>query len=203
MIKSNGTFIPDLAADTVNLRELTKQNAIFKWTETHEKDFQNIKDTFTTDMLFKHYDKKNAFIFVVAHFTGLCAILAQGQSIEQSKAVAFPTRTTRAKKYSQLELEATAIDFGLSQFCHILAGGPKVTVVTDQQPLQSLWTSKRKPSARMDRLLLRHQDINHGAVEKKGKENPADFIRRYTILLHKLPQSIARETKEHQKLLFL
>ena len=39
MIRSNGTFIPNLAAATANLRELTKQNAVFKWTETHEKEF--------------------------------------------------------------------------------------------------------------------------------------------------------------------
>ena len=90
MIRLNGTFIPNLAAATANLRELTKQNAVFKWTETHEKEFQNIKDTFTTDVLLRHYDtNKNTFIFIDAHFTGLCTILAQGQSIEETKAVAL------------------------------------------------------------------------------------------------------------------
>ena len=58
MIRSNDTFILDLAAATANLRELTKQNAFFKWTETHEKEFQNIKDSFTTDILFRHYNTK-------------------------------------------------------------------------------------------------------------------------------------------------
>ena len=97
MIRSNGTFIPDLATSTANLRELTKQNAVFKWTETHEKEFQNIKNTFTTDVLLRHYDtNKNTFIFVDTHFTGLCAILAQGQSIEQTKTVALASRTTTA-----------------------------------------------------------------------------------------------------------
>ena len=141
MIRSNGTFIPDLVAATANLRELTIQNAVFKWTETHEKEFQNIKDTFTTDVLLRHYDtNKNIFIFIDAHFPGLGTILAQGQSIEQTKAVALAslTTTTAEKNYSQLDLEATAIDFGFHQFRHILAGGPQVTVVTDQQPLQSL-----------------------------------------------------------------
>ena len=118
-------------------------------------------------MLFRHYDKnKNTFIFVDAHFTGLCAIPAQGQSMEQTKAVTLASRTTTAaeKNYSQLDLEATAIDFGLRQFRHILAGGTQITVVTDQQPLQSLWRSKKKPSARIERILLRHQDINHCVV---------------------------------------
>ena len=76
-------------------------------------------------------------------------------------------------------------------------------MVTDQQPLQSLWRSKRKPSARIERILFRHQDINHFVVWKKGKENPADFLSRHAIPLHKLPQRIAEETNEHQKLLFL
>ena len=206
MIRSNSTFIPDLAAATANLRELTKQNAVFKSTETHEKEFQNIKDTFTTDVLLRHYDtNKNTFIFVDAHFTGLCAILAQVKSIEQTKAVALASRTTTAteKNYSQLDLEATAIDFGLRQFRQILAGGPQVTVVTVQQPLQPLWRSTRKPLARIERILLRHQDMDHCVVWKKEKENPADFISSHAIPLHKLPQRIAEETKEHQKLLFL
>ena len=166
MIRSNSTFIPDLAAATANLRELTKQNAVFKWTETHEKEFQNIKNIFTTDVLLRHYDtNKNTFISVDALFTGLCAILAQGQSIEQTKAVALASRTTRAteKNYSQVDLEATAIDFSLHQFRHILAGSPQVTVVTDQQPLQSLWRSQKKPSARIERILT----VSYG---KKGKK---------------------------------
>ena len=58
MIRSNGTFIPDFDAATANLRELKKQNAVFKWTETHEKEFQNIKDTSTSDVLLRHHDTK-------------------------------------------------------------------------------------------------------------------------------------------------
>ena len=97
MIRLNSTFIPDLAAATANLRELKKQNAVFKWTETHEKEFQNIKNTFTTDVLLRHNDtNKNTFIFVDAHFIGLYAILAQGQSIEQTKAVTLASQTTTA-----------------------------------------------------------------------------------------------------------
>ena len=59
--------------------------------------------------------------------------------------------------------------------------------------------SKRKPLARIERILLNHQDINHCVIWKKGKENLADFISRHAIPLHKLPQRIAKEIKEHQK----
>ena len=62
--------------------------------------------------------------------------------------IGFTNHHSRRKKnYSQLDLEATAIDVGLHQ---ILAGGPQVTGVTDQQRLQSPWRSKRKPSARIE-----------------------------------------------------
>ena len=76
-------------------------------------------------------------------------------------------------------------------------------IYADEYTTQSLWRSKKKPSARIERILLHHQDINHCVVWKKGKENLANFISRHAIPLHKLPQRIAEETREHQKLLFL
>ena len=206
MIRSNGQFIPDLAAATANLRELTKDSTTFVWSEAHETEFRNLKKAFNEDVLLRHYDTNAPmFIFVDAHCTGLSAILTQGPSIDATKAVAIASRTTTdaEKNYSQLDLEATAIDFGLCQFRHILVGGPPVTVITDQQPLVSLWTSKRKPPSRIERILLRHQDINHRVIWRKGKDNTADYTSRHAIPIDKLPTYIKEEPKEHQKLLFL
>ena len=206
MIRSKGQFIPDLAAATANLRELTRDINTFVWSDAHETEFQNLKKAFNEDVLLRHYDTNApTFIFVDAHYTGLSAILTQGASIDATKAVAIASRTTTdaEKNYSQLDLEATAIDFGLRQFRHILVGGPPATIVTDQQPLVSLWTSKRKPPSRIERILLRHQDINHRVVWRKGKDNPADYTSRHAIPIDKLPACIKDEAKEHQKLLFL
>ena len=95
MIRSNGQFIPDLAATTANLRELTKNNTTFKWLAAHEKGFQNLKEAFKKDVLLRHYDvNAPTFIFVDAHVTGLSAILTQGPSIDATKAVALASRTT-------------------------------------------------------------------------------------------------------------
>ena len=116
MIRSNGQFIPNLAAPTANLRDLTKNNAVFEWSDAHEAEFQNLKSAFIKDVLLRHYDTNSpTFIHVDAHYTGLSAILAQGPSIESSQAVSVASRTTRKaeKSYSQLDLEATAVDFGL------------------------------------------------------------------------------------------
>ena len=203
MIRSNGQFIPNLAAATANLRDITKNNAVFEWSDAHEAEFQNLKSAFTKDVLLRHYDTNSpTFIHVDAHYTGLSAILAQGPSIESSQA-ASRTTTKAEKNYSQLDLEATAMDFGLRQFRHILVGGPPVTVVTDHQPLVSLWNSQRKPSSRIERTLLRHQDINHTLIWRKGIANPTGYTRRYAIPIDQLPAHIAKEAQEHQTLLFL
>ena len=47
--------------------------------------------------------------------------------------------------------------------------------------------------------------INKNGIkpDPKRKDNPADFINQHAIPLQKLPQRIAEETKEYQKLLFL
>ena len=206
MIRSNGQFIPNLAAATANLRDLTKHIAVFEWSDAHEAEFQNLKSAFTKDVLLRHYDTNSpTFIHVDAHYTGLSAILAQGPSIESSQAVSVASQTTTKaeKNYSQLDLEATAVDFGLRQFRYILVGGPPVTVVTDHQPLVSLWNSQRKPSSHIERILLRHQDINHTLIWREDIANPADYTSRYVIPIDQLPAHIAEEAQEHQKLLFL
>ena len=163
MVRANGEFIPDLAVMTANLRELTKKHIKFSWTESHEQEFKNIRNAFNDSVLLRHYDStKPTFIFVDAHITGLSAILSQGPTPEEAKAVALASRTTTQteQKYAQLDLEALAMDFGLRRFQHYLIGGPNTTIITDHQPLESLWKSNRKVSIRLERIQLRHQHIN-------------------------------------------
>ena len=51
------------------------------------------------------------FVFVDGHNTGLGAILAQGESIEESKPVALASRTTSQseRNYPQIDLEAKVL----------------------------------------------------------------------------------------------
>ena len=159
MICPNGQFIPNLSAATANLRGLIKDNAVFQWSDAHEAEFRNLKSAFTKDILLRLYDTNlPTFIHVDAHYTGLSAMPAQGLSIESSKAVSAASQTIAKveKNYSQPNLEATAVDFGLQQVRHILIGGPPVTVITDHQPLVSCWNSQRKPPSQIERILLRH-----------------------------------------------
>eukprot|EP00794_Sanderia_malayensis_P005811 gene5811-6508_t len=53
----------------------------------------------------------------------------------RKQSLSLYTTTDAEKNYSQVDLEATAIDFGLQQFRHILVVVPPVTVITDNKYL--------------------------------------------------------------------
>ena len=73
MIRSNGQFIPNIAAATANLRDLTKDNAVFQWTDAHEAEVSTPKE-----------HQKLPFLFnVPVHCTILPEQLQEAQSKNQ------------------------------------------------------------------------------------------------------------------------
>ena len=59
-------------------------------------------------------------------------MLGQQDNTNSIKPIAFASRTAKAaeSRYPQLDLEALAIDFGLSRFRNYLTGAPhKITVI--------------------------------------------------------------------------
>ena len=202
MVQSNHDFIEGIAQKSEHLRKLTKKHAEFKWNSNCEKEFKCIKKSFTEDALMRHFDPTlPTFISVDAHNSGLSAILQQGNSLEEAKPILLASRATTAveARYPQLDLEALAIDFALRRFRYYLIGGPQVTVITDHKPLISIFANIRLGSIRVDRIKLRHQDIDYKVIWRKGKDNPADFLSRHAIPLEELPKDIKKETKEFEK----
>jgi len=202
MVQPNHDFIEGIAQKSEHLRKLTKKHAEFKWNSNCEKEFKCIKKSFTEDALMRHFDPTlPTFISVDAHNSGLSAILQQGNSLEEAKPILLASRATTAveARYPQLDLEALAIDFALRRFRYYLIGGPQVTVITDHKPLISIFANIRLGSIRVDRIKLRHQDIDYKVIWRKGKDNPADFLSRHAIPLEELPKDIKKETKEFEK----
>ena len=170
MIRSNGRFIPELAAAEASLRKTSKDINTFYQTEAHETEFQNLKKAFNQEVpLLNHGPNAPTFVIVNAHQTGLPAILTQGTSTDPTKAVTLASRnTTDADKYySKLVLEATVSDFSLPQFRNILVGVHQLHLSPTSSLCCQLWTSKRKPPSRINHILLRQQDIKYGAVRRE------------------------------------
>ena len=95
MIQSNKDFIPNLATRTEHMRQRLKKHFKFTWDEHCQREFDDLKESFTEATLLHHYDpSKPTFICVDAHRSGLSAILMQGNDRETSKPIAFASRTT-------------------------------------------------------------------------------------------------------------
>ncbi len=202
MIQSNKDFIPFIAQKSAHLRALTKKGSRFKWDKHCQREFEELRDAFSEDMLMNHFDaSKNTFIRVDAHRSGLSAILMQGDSVEDAKPVACASRATTQveHKYPQLDLEALAVDFGLRRFRYYCVGGPTVTIVTDHKPLLGVFGNTRNGSVRSNRIKLRHQDVRFELLWRKGSQNPADFLSRRGTPLDELPNTLRKETTEFEK----
>ena len=146
---------------------------------------------------------KPTFIFVDAHFTGLGAMLAQGDDITSAKPVASRTTSQAESQYPQLDLEALSIDFGLRRFRDFAVGPPnKITIVTDHKPLCSVFNGNRQGSIRTERIKDRHQDIRHTVKYQRGSSNQADYLSRHAKPIHMLDASEQSESEDLNNLLY-
>lgn len=201
MLQSNKNFIPLLASKTINIRNLLRKDTKFEWSKQCQLEFSKIKEEFSKDILLRHFDPKcTTEIHVDAHRSGLSALLVQIVDGEKN-IVGVASRATTAveTRYPQIDLESLAVDFGLRRFRFYIAGGPRVTVVTDHKPLRSIFKNLRKGSIRSERIKLRHQDIDYEVKWEKGITNPADYLSRHATPLKNMPKHIEEETKELEK----
>ena len=207
MMQSNAEFIPAFAQKAAPLRELTRNNIRFKWTEVHERTFRQLLAEFKEDTLLRYFDiSKPIYIITDAHQTGIAATLSQGDTLESAKPVAFASRKTTdaERKYPQLDLEGLGVDFGLRRFRNYIVGAPHtVTIVTDHMPLCSVFNSNRTGSIRTERFKQRNQDIRYKVIYQKGKSNQTDFLSRRGTPIQQLGAEEQKESEEVDNLLYM
>ena len=183
MVNYSSRYIADYATITEPLRALTKKNSRFIWNTAHQEAFDNLKEALTHAPVMSYFDvKKNTFLTVDASPVGISAILSQKDSrSENSQIIAYASRalTPVEQRYSQTEKEALSIVWAVEHF-HLYIYGSHFTLVTDHKPLEVIYGSaSSKPSARIERWVLRLQPYTFSVVYKPGKDNPADFLSRH------------------------
>ncbi|CAB4022967.1 Hypothetical predicted protein, partial [Paramuricea clavata] len=205
MMQSNSDFIPNFAQLAAKLRELTKKHARFVWNTEYQTAYEVLIARFKQNTLLQYFEMSTqTFLFTDAHQTGLGAMLAQGDSIENARPVAIASRTTNAaeQRYPQIDLEALAIDFALRRFRQYIVGSPtKIQVITDHQPLCSIFNGKRQGSIRTERIKLRHQDIRFTVTYQRGKINQSDYLSRHAKPIEKLTREERQEADDLNNLL--
>ena len=129
------------------------------------------------------FDKdKVTYVTVDASPVGVSAILSQktkDKNDEKVVAYASGALTEVEKRYSQTEKEALATIWGVEHF-HLYLYGNEFTLATDHKPLDAIYGSRKsKPSARIERWVLRLQPYSFKVVYKPGNDNPANYLSRH------------------------
>ena len=121
-------------------------------------------------------------VIVDASPVGLGAILSQKQKDGSHRPVYFASCALTVVKrcYSQTEREALAIVWACEKF-HMFLQGKDFVMVTDHKPLETIYSPKSKPPARIERWALRMQPYRFKVVYKPGPQNAADSLSRLTL----------------------
>ena len=189
----NMTFLPRFAELVAPLRTLAKTKGPFRWTEAHEKSFQELKVALAKDCLNNtYYEDRTTLVYADAGKMthdksepgGFSAILVQIEpKTGRPLIIHYASRTisTTEAKWAQVELEARAIRYGLDKFRFYLEGHPGFTVMTDCKPLVPLFNKVPLPKScppRIARQIIALQDLSYTLEHCPGSRNIADWTSR-------------------------
>ena len=113
-------FLPKLSSLCEPLRELTKKNADWVWSDKQDIVFKTIKNLVIKAPVLRYYDvNEEVTIQFDASQDGLgCVLLQNGQPV----AFASKTMTEIEKRYAQIEKECLAIVYACEKFNQYILG---------------------------------------------------------------------------------
>lgn len=178
-------FIPNLATVNYSLRELLKQQSPFTWKPEHQYAFVKIKELIGDVRYLGYYDPKDRTLLVTdASGVGLGAVLLQFKE-NQPRVISYASKSLSEteKKYPPIEKEALGIVWGIERF-KIYLLGIQFELETDHKPLETLFTATSRPTARIERWMLRVQAFKFKVIYRKGSANLADSLSRLGATVH-------------------
>ncbi len=186
-------YIQNYSSITYPLRQLTKANAQFHWTEQHEAAFNRLKTALSNSPVLAHFSLTSPTRLVTdASPWAVGAILLQQQPDMSYRPIAYGSRSLSQTemKYAQIEREALAIVFGCEHF-HTYLYGRTFELETDHRPLEHLFNPKPRPTgkpppARIERWILRLQEYDFKVIYRPGRSNLADSLSRLPLATTKV-----------------
>ncbi|KAJ8344863.1 hypothetical protein SKAU_G00290560 [Synaphobranchus kaupii] len=179
LVSYSSRFIPQFATLSEPLRCLTRKDIPFSFGLEQKQAFEALKDGLAKAGTLAYFDK-DAPTKVIADAgpVGLGAVLVQSQKGEMVP-VCYVSRalTDCERRYSQTEKEALALVWACERL-HPYVYGRQFDLITDDKPLESIYSPRSKPCARIERWVLRLQPYDFRVVHIPGKTNIADPLSR-------------------------
>ncbi|XP_062865163.1 uncharacterized protein K02A2.6-like [Trichomycterus rosablanca] len=138
-------FLPNLASVLHPLNKLLQIGTKWEWSERCKKAFKETKSLITSDELLTHYDPSWPIRLACdASPYGIGAVLSHTMADGSERPIAFASRslTSAERNYAQIDREALSLVWGIKKFHHYLYG-QRFTLVTDHQPLVSIFNPRK------------------------------------------------------------
>ena len=179
LVQYSAKFLPNFAQEAEPLRSLLGKNEPFVWGEAQERSFQKLKELAAGASTLAYFRGDcNTRIIADAGPHGLGAVLTQLQDGEW-RAISYASRnlTEVERRYSQTEKEALALVWACERF-NIYVYGRQFELETDHKPLECIFGRLSKPSARIERWVLRLHGYDYKVIYRPRKANIADALSR-------------------------
>ncbi|XP_055584928.1 uncharacterized protein K02A2.6-like [Uranotaenia lowii] len=187
MINYYSKFVPNLSIKLSPLYELIKKNRRYNWSAECETVFQDSKKLLVDNSVLYLYDPKLPIVVICdASAVGVGAVLCHViDNVEKPVFYVSSTLSKAERNYPNLHREALAIVFGLKKFFKYIYG-KKITVVTDNKPLVSIFDQKTGipalAAARLQKYAYAISIFDFDIVYRKGKKIPdADALSRLPV----------------------
>ncbi len=164
--------IHNYAKIDTHLSNLTRKTQTFKWTEQCQTAFETLKEYFSKAPVLVRAQPHQPFIVTTdLSNTHVGGVGSQTQNDGETKPLGYFSKKLNSTegRYSATDKETLAVVLACRYFHHYL-WGTKFTILTDHQPLTSIFKRKTK-SARMSRWIMEMREYHYEIKHVQGKYN--------------------------------